>query len=42
MGKLYRSKVLRNPKTKMKVKAAILSSYLGYGTTKKLFDMIRG
>lgn len=38
---LNRAKVLRNPLTKKKVKAGIISSYLGYGTTRKLFGLRR-
>lgn len=37
----YRSKVLANSKTKKKVKLAVVTSYLGYGTTRKLFDLNR-
>ena len=37
----YRNKVLRNKLTKKKVRMACLSSYLGFGTTKKLFELCR-
>lgn len=38
----YRVQVLGNPLTKSKVKLAILTSYIGYGVTKKLFKLCRG
>lgn len=37
----FRGKVLRNPKTKRKVRIACLTSYFGYKTTKKIFEISR-
>ena len=37
----YKKRVARNPQTKNKVKLAILTSYVGYGVTRKIFDMNR-
>ncbi|WP_049962461.1 glycosyltransferase family 2 protein [Oribacterium sp. FC2011] len=38
---LYRGQVIRNPQTKKKVRMACLSSFLGFGTTKKIFELSR-
>ena len=38
---LYRGQVIRNSQTKKKVRMACLSSFLGFGTTKKIFELSR-
>ncbi len=38
---IYRSKVLANRETKRKVKIAVATSYVGYGITRKIFDLNR-
>jgi len=37
----YRCQVIRNPQTKQKDRMACLSSYFGFGTTKKIFELSR-
>lgn len=36
----YRDRVIKNPKTKRKVKLAVLLSYLGYSITRSVFDLL--